>query len=80
MTDSAQAHNIGSWADIGNLSVQSGGPAQCAEAFADTAPRFPPQHKDFEFVDRLVAHLSPRRVQLVGCYGAYAVKARNPGE
>jgi hypothetical protein len=33
--------------------------------------------KGFEFVDRLVAHLPPRRVQLVRRYGVYAGKVRN---
>ena len=33
--------------------------------------------KGFEFVDQLVAHLPPRRVQLVRRYGAYSGKVRN---
>lgn len=32
--------------------------------------------KGFEFVDQLVAHLPPRRVQLVRRYGVYAGKVR----
>jgi hypothetical protein len=33
--------------------------------------------KGFEFVDQLVDHLPPRRVQLVRRYGVYAGKVRN---
>jgi hypothetical protein len=33
--------------------------------------------KGFEFVDQLIAHLPPRRVQLVRRYGAYSGKVRN---
>jgi len=33
--------------------------------------------RGFEFVDQLVAHLPPRRVQLVRRYGAYSGKVRN---
>jgi len=36
--------------------------------------------KGFEFVDQLVAHLPPRRVQLVRRYGVYAGKSVSSGE